>query len=88
MEGSVLMPVPDRWLELERLVLEQIHRFKQPEKMSDADIFEHHLRHYRILTLYQELGRTKAVPPDDMLEELAWLQIFEKNGWKRPGPSD
>jgi hypothetical protein len=81
------MPVPNRWLELERLVLEQIHRFKQPEQMSDADIFEHHLRHYRIFALYRELDRTKAVLPEDILEELAWLQILDQIGWRRPGPS-
>ena len=78
------MHFPNPRLELERLVLEQIHRFKQPEKMSNADIFEHHLRHYRIFALYRQLDRTKSENArlDDKLEESAWAQ-FVKTGWQR-----
>jgi hypothetical protein len=41
--------------EVEDLVLEQIHAFKRPADMNDHDLFEYHLRHYLIMTLYQKL---------------------------------
>jgi hypothetical protein len=52
--------------------------------MSNADIFEHHLRHYRIFALYRQLDRTKSENArlDDKLEESAWAQ-FVKTGWQR-----
>lgn len=44
--------------EVEYLVLEQIRAFKRPADMNDQDIFEYHLRHYLIMTLYQKLDRS------------------------------
>ena len=44
--------------EVEELVLEQIRAFKQPRDLDDHDIFEYHLRHYQIMTLYREMDRT------------------------------
>ena len=43
--------------ELEELVLEQIHTLKQQAKMTDRDILEYHLRHYRIMVIYWQLDR-------------------------------
>ena len=41
--------------EVEQLVLEQIYAFKQTAAMNDHDIFEYHLRHYKIMTIYDQL---------------------------------
>jgi len=43
--------------ELNDLVREQIHAFKQHTGLTDTQIFEYHLRHVQIMTLYQELDR-------------------------------
>jgi len=43
--------------EVESLVLEQIHAFKQAATMSELDILEYHLRHYQIMTLFIQLDR-------------------------------
>jgi hypothetical protein len=48
--------------EVEELVLEQIRAFKRPADMNDYDLFECHLRHYVIMTLYHKLdGGVPAV---------------------------
>jgi hypothetical protein len=39
------------------LVLEQIYLFKQPTNMTDSQLFEYHLRHLQIMTLYRKLDR-------------------------------
>lgn len=51
--------------EIDDLVLEQIRTFKQPERMSDPEILEYHLRHCQIRALYRELDRVAHVdnPP-------------------------
>src|SRR5215469_16875368 len=43
--------------EVEELVLEQIHVFKQSAAMDDGDLLEYHLRHYQIMSLYGQLDR-------------------------------
>jgi len=43
--------------ELEELVQQQIQAFKESKVMSDRDILEFHLRHYRIRTLLEEMDR-------------------------------
>lgn len=47
--------------ELEELVLEQIHTMKQQATMTERDIFEYHLRHYRIMVIYWQLDRLSRV---------------------------
>jgi hypothetical protein len=47
--------------EVEELVLEQIHLFKQSAALDDFDIFEYHLRHYQIMVLYGRLDRLGRV---------------------------
>ena len=44
--------------EVEQLVLEQIYAFKQTAAMNDNDIFEYHLRHYKIMTIYIQLDHS------------------------------
>jgi hypothetical protein len=63
------MHAPSPEQEVEQLVLEQIRIFKQTEHMSDSDIVEYHLRHYRILFLYRERKRmaTAKDHPDNIL---------------------
>src|SRR5262249_21492859 len=43
--------------ELEELVSQQIHVLKNVAPMDDRDIFEYHLRHFRIMALYREIDR-------------------------------
>jgi hypothetical protein len=63
------MHVPSFEQEVEQLVVEQIRKFKKTERMSDSDIVEYHLRHYRILFLYRERERmaTTKDDPDNIL---------------------
>ena len=63
------MHVPSLEQEVEQLVAEQIRIFKETEHMSDSDIVEYHLRHYRILLLYRERERmaTAKDDPDNIL---------------------
>jgi hypothetical protein len=46
---------PSLQRELEALVLEQIHALKQRARLNERDIFEYHLRHYKIMMLYRQL---------------------------------
>jgi len=41
--------------DVDDLILEQIHTFKEPARLTDSEIFEYHLRHRQILELYREL---------------------------------
>ena len=43
--------------EVNDLVLEQIHAFKQPADITDSQLLEYHLRHLQIMTLYRQLDR-------------------------------
>ena len=43
--------------ELEELVQQQIQAFKARKLLSERDILEFHLRHYRIRTLFEEMDR-------------------------------
>jgi hypothetical protein len=42
---------------MEELVSQQIQAFKNCATMDDRDLFEYHLRHYRIMALYREMDR-------------------------------
>ena len=46
--------------EVDDLILEQIHVFKEPNSLSDAQIFEYYLRHRRLIELFRELDSVKA----------------------------
>jgi hypothetical protein len=48
---------PSHHHELEELVSQQIQVFKNVATMDARDIFEYHLRHFRIMTLYREVDR-------------------------------
>ena len=43
--------------EVEELVSQQIQAFKNVAPMDDRDIFEYHLRYFRIIRLYREIDR-------------------------------
>jgi len=43
--------------EVNDLVLEQIHAFKQPADITDSQLLEYHLRHLQIMTLYRQPDR-------------------------------
>jgi len=45
--------------EVNDLVLEQIHTLKQPTDLTEPELLEYHLRYQRIMTLYQELERSR-----------------------------
>jgi len=58
--------------EVEQLVLEQIYAFKQTAAMNDRDIFEYHLRHYKIMTIYSQPDRSarrtfREIEPENAL---------------------
>ena len=48
---------PSHKHELEELVSQQIQAFQHVATMDDRDIFEYHLRHFRIMALYRENDR-------------------------------
>jgi hypothetical protein len=48
---------PSQKSEVEELVSHQIQLFKNVATMDDRDIFEYHLRHFRIMALYWEMDR-------------------------------
>lgn len=41
--------------DMDDLILEQIHALKERSSLTDAQIFEYHLRHQQIMQLYREL---------------------------------
>lgn len=49
--------------EMEELLSQQIQTFKSGAKMNDREIFEYHLRHFRIMALYREIDRMARTMP-------------------------
>ena len=48
---------PSHNRELEELVSQPVQAFKNFAEMDDRDIFEYHLRYFRIMALYREMDR-------------------------------
>jgi hypothetical protein len=46
--------------EIDDLILEQVHAFKEPNSLSVVQIFEYHLRHRRLIELFRELDSFKT----------------------------
>jgi len=67
--------------ELEELVSQQIQAFKDGETMEDRDIFEYHLRHFRIMAIYREVDRIAST----MQRKHGWLtSYFPPERWAGP----
>jgi len=49
--------------QVDDLILEQIHTFKEPNTLSAAQIFEYHLRHRQLMELLRELDKVKRGSP-------------------------
>jgi len=62
---------PNDMCELEQLVSQQIQAFKDGETMDDHDIFEYHLRHFRIMAIYREMNRKYDEANARMADELS-----------------
>lgn len=52
---------PSPMREVEQLIADQVRLFKQSVRLEGRDLLEYHLRHYRIMTLYREMDRDKAM---------------------------
>jgi len=54
---------PSLQQEVNNLILEQILLFKEPNSLSDPQIFEYHLRHRQLMELMRELDKLKRGSP-------------------------
>jgi len=54
------MPAATLKREVEEVIIEQIEVFRQLGKLNGGELFEYHLRHFKIMELYLKIDRVAS----------------------------